>query len=147
LHDKLANIGAEAIIEVLGQFESGKIYPDPQDDQNATYAAKITKEESHIDWSLSAEEIERKVRSYNPYPGSSTAIHETPIKIWQASIGKETQGEPGMVIKILKNSLVVACGRGSLGVEVLQKPNAKALPVDQFLQGFNIKAGDRFKTA
>jgi methionyl-tRNA formyltransferase len=147
LHDKLAKIGAEAIVEVLAQFERGNIHSEPQSDQNATYASKITKEESHINWNLSAVEIERNVRSYNPFPGSSTTIHETPIKIWQASAGSEIQGEPGMVINVQKNSLIVACGRGTLSVEVLQKPNAKALPVDQFLQGFQIKAGDRFKTA
>jgi methionyl-tRNA formyltransferase len=144
LHDKLATIGAETIIEVLGHLDQGKINPIKQDNENATYAAKLTKEESRINWNLSATEIERNVRSYNPFPGANTKIQDTQIKIWKANAINETKGEPGELMRIQKDSLIVACGTGSLAVEVLQRPNAKALTADLFVQGFNIKAGDRF---
>ncbi len=144
LHDKLATIGAEAVIEVLDQLERGKINPIKQDNKNATYAAKLTKEESQINWNLPATEIERNIRSYNPFPGASTKINDTQIKIWKANAINETTGEPGELLRIQRNSLIIACGTGCLSAEVLQKPNAKALSADQFVQGFNIKAGDRF---
>lgn len=144
LHDKLAELGAEAIIETLAQIETGKLSPAVQDNQYATYAAKLTKDEAKIDWNLSSKEIERNLRSYNPFPGASTNLNNISLRIWQANATKEATGTPGEVISVQKNILLVACGSGSLSVEVLQKPNSKAMSINNFLQGFPIKAGDRF---
>jgi methionyl-tRNA formyltransferase len=146
LHDKLAILGAEAISEALVQLEQGKFVNHPQDNSVATYAAKLNKEEAQIDWNRDASEIDRNIRAYKPYPGAGSNINETQIKIWQASVNNENAGAPGEVIEVQKNALVIACGKGSLRVEVLQKPNAKAMPASQFLQGFQIKAGDRFSS-
>jgi methionyl-tRNA formyltransferase len=144
LHDKLAELGAAAIVEALPLFEQGKLIPQPQDNQSATYAAKLTKDEAQIDWSLAAVEIERAVRSYNPFPGASSNINDTQIRVWQASVCENISGEPGIVLEAQKKTITVACGNGALSLEILQKPNAKSLSVEQFLQGFHIKAGDRF---
>jgi len=144
LHDKLAQIGASAITEALLQLEQDRLIPAKQENEKATYAAKLTKEEAQLNWGLSALTLDRFVRSYNQFPGASVRINDTAIKIWQASVRNDMSGEPGEVLAVQKNALVVACGIGALGLEVLQKPNAKALPVEQFLQGFQIKAGDRF---
>jgi methionyl-tRNA formyltransferase len=144
LHDKLAVLGAEAIIETLGLLEQGNINNVTQSNQDVTYAAKLSKEEGLIDWSKAAQEIECAIRAYNPFPVANSSINDVPIKIWQASICERDAGKPGEILVAEKNTLVVACGSGALSLEVLQKPNAKALPVVQFLQGFQIKAGDCF---
>ena len=147
LQEKLAKIGAEAISDALNLLEKGKLNSIAQDNELATYAAKITKEEAKINWQLNSKEIERHIRSYNPVPGASSIINGTKVKIWQSSLTEEGAGLPGEVIEVQKKALKIACGKGALQIEILQKPNAKALPVDQFLQGFMIKAGDRFETS
>ena len=146
LHDKLATLGAEAIIDALKLLREEELRPIAQNNENATYAAKITKEEAQINWCLAAEEIERSVRSYNPYPGASSNLNNQPIRVWQAKVGAEKSGAPGEIVDVLKNEIVVACGSGTLNIEILQRPNAKALKTNQFLQGFPIKAGDRFSS-
>ena len=133
LHDKLADLGAAAIVEALEQINKGGLKPIVQDNAQATYAAKLTKEEAQLDWTLDAIVLERAVRGYNPFPGAGAFIHDTQIKIWQASLRNDMSGEPGVVLAVEKNALVVACGSGALNLEVLQKPNAKALPAAQFL--------------
>jgi methionyl-tRNA formyltransferase len=144
LHDKLAALGANAISEALLLLEQGKLVPEQQDNSLANYAAKLTKEEAQLDWSLDARQLDRAVRGYNPFPGASSTINDTPLRIWQADIRTGLSGEPGTVLAVEKNALVVACGSDALSLEVLQRPNAKAMPAAQFLQGFPIKAGDRF---
>jgi len=146
LFDKLAVLGANAIIEALTLHQENKIQVVAQDNDLACYASKLSKEESQIDWSKSAQEIARNVRGYNPFPGAASVLNETPLKIWQASVYEGKTGEPGEVVQVEKNTLVVSCGEGALSLEVIQKPNAKALPATQFLQGFTVKAGDRFVT-
>jgi methionyl-tRNA formyltransferase len=142
LHDKLAKLGAEAIIETLGKINM--LYGVAQDATLATYAAKISKSEARLDWTQSAIQLERAIRAYNPVPGAYSSLNGTTIKIWQGSISEEDQGEPGTVLMINKYNIQVACGQGALNLEVLQRPNGKALPVSQFVQGFTVKAGDRF---
>jgi methionyl-tRNA formyltransferase len=144
LHDKLANLGAEAIFEALVELEQGKLNPMPQDNSLTTYAAKLNKEDARIDWNRDADEIERDIRAYNPYPGASSLINNTQVKIWQTKVNKENGRTSGEVIEVKKNVLVVACGKGSLSIEILQRPNSKAMSAGDFLQGFQIKAGDRF---
>jgi methionyl-tRNA formyltransferase len=143
LHDKLAVLGAAAITEALPLLEQGKLRATPQDGALATYAAKLSKEEAQLDWTRSALELERAVRGYNPFPGASCNINDTPLRIWQASVCAGMSGEPGVILAVEKNALVVACGTAALSLEVLQRPNAKALPAAQFLQGFHVQAGDR----
>jgi methionyl-tRNA formyltransferase len=144
LHDKLAALGADTIIEAFELLQQGKLNATPQDNQLATYAVKLTKEEAQLDWTREASEIERAIRGYNPFPGASSCINETQIRIWQASLRAGMSGNPGEILAVEKNALVVGCGSGALSLEVMQRPNAKALSASQFLQGFHIKAGDRF---
>ena len=144
LHDKLAKLGADAIVEALKLLKKNELKPMVQDNENATYAAKLTKEEAQIDWTLPAVEIERNVRSYNSNPGASTHFGSLQLRIWEAKVGTEKSGAPGEVVAVLKDELVVACGSGTLNIQEMQRPNAKALKTNQFLQGFEIKAGDRF---
>lgn len=147
LHDKLAELGAGAIVEALQQLEHGNLERERQDDTLATYAAKLSKAEARIDWSKDAHQIDREVRAYNPFPVAFTSCRETPVKIWRASVSDHAGGDPGTVLAVEKEGIVVACGQGALRLEVLQRPNAKALPAAQFIQGFALRPGDRFVPA
>lgn len=142
LHDKLAKLGAEAIIEALGKIDN--LTGIMQDNALATYAAKIIKSEAQLDWTQSAAQLDRAIRAYNPVPGAYTILNDTTIKIWQASESVPMQGEPGTVLAINKHDIQVSCGQGSLKLQILQRPNGKSLPVSQFVQGFTLKVGDRF---
>lgn len=146
LHDKLAVLGAEAIVETLKLVEQRQLRPEKQNDKLATYAAKLTKVEAMLDWNLEAVQLHRAVRGYYPFPVAHTTMGDTPIKVIRARIRQQdAQAEaPGTVLTIDKECIWVACGEGALGIEVMQKPGGKALPVPQFIQSFPIKIGDRF---
>ena len=146
LHDKLAKLGAQAIVEALQELERGKLVPERQDAQQATYAAKLTKSEAQLDWDQDAVQLERAVRGYFPFPAAQAFFGETPIKILRAHLGEGKHSKAGEVIAVDKECILVACGKGALALEVLQKPGGKPLPVAQFVQGFPIKVGDRLIT-
>ncbi|MDH4284935.1 MAG: methionyl-tRNA formyltransferase, partial [Gallionellaceae bacterium] len=141
LHDKLAPMGAEAIVAALRLLEQGQLTPEPQDGSLATYAAKLTKEEAHINWTDEAGHIAQAVRAYSPFPVAYTLVDEVPVKILQASALDDVEGRPGEVLKVEKSGITVACGKGGLRLEVLQRPNAKAMPAGQFVQGFAMQPG------
>ncbi len=146
LHNKLASLGAQAIVDTLRQLELEQLLPEPQNVRLATYAAKLIKAEAQLDWSASAAHLERAVRGYFPFPIAATVMRNTPIKILRASLPTEQRGEgvPGTVISIDKVRILVACGQGVLGIEEMQKPGGKALSVAQFIQSFPIQVGDHF---
>lgn len=144
LHDKLAVLGAQTIIEALHKLEQGGLYPEQQDSRQATYAPKLTKSEALLDWDQDAINLERAVRGYFPFPVAHTLFDKTPIKILRASLGEGKIGAQGTVLEVKKEHILVACGKGSLALEVLQKPGGKPLPVAQFIQSVPIKTGDRF---
>ena len=144
LHDTLATLGAEAIVETLRLLEQGGLARTPQDNALATYAAKLTKTEAQIDWTRDAAHLDRAVRAYNPVPVAFSTINGTAVKIWQASLRTDLGGEAGTVLALEKDGIIVACGQGALCLKVLQRPNAKALPAAQFVQGFALRPGDHF---
>lgn len=146
LHDKLALLGAQAIVETLQLVEQRKLHPEKQDDSLATYAAKLTKVEALLDWNLEAVQLDRAVRGYYPFPVAHTTMRDTPIKIMRACVRQQNAQADvaGTVLSIDKECIWVACGKDSLGIEIMQKPGGKALPVAQFIQSFPIKIGDRF---
>jgi methionyl-tRNA formyltransferase len=140
LHDKLAAMGAASILQALRQLPDG-ISAVAQDSDAATYAAKLLKNEAQIDWSLDATVIERTVRAFNPFPLCRFSYKQVQFKIWQASL-QTHQGSPGEVLAVDKQGITVACGSGSLRLEILQRPGGKAQPAAQFLQATPIKVGD-----
>ena len=154
MHDKLAELAGQAIIDALSKLEQGALVEEIQNSAEATYAAKLNKTEAQLNWLQNAEQISRAIRAYNPFPGAYTTINGTTIKIWQANEIKnaseiENSGErptekPGTVLEVNKTGIKVACGHGILQLEKLQKPGSKVMPAHQFTQGFNIKVGDRF---
>jgi methionyl-tRNA formyltransferase len=143
LHDRLATLGAAAIVDALQALPDAALQPIPQDNSRATYAAKLLKTEAQIDWTLPAVQLHRNVRGYCPFPVANATLRATPIKIWQASVSTEN-GVAGTVLAVDKRGILVACGQGALWLEMLQRPNGKALLAAQFVQGFPIQAGDCF---
>ncbi len=149
LHDKLSALGAEAIVEALQLLQQGKLVGVPQDDTHSTYAAKLHKGEGLLDWDQPASRLARAVRAYNPVPVAYSTLNQLTVKIWQASVREGLKGPSdtvlaGTVLAIEKMGIIVACGQDALRLEILQRPNAKALPAAQFLHGYAIHPGDRF---
>lgn len=138
LHDRLARLGGELIVEALRALPS----PVKQDSALATYASKLTKDEAIIRWPESAETIARKVRAYNPFPGASASLRGERIKFWRAR-PVAGAGEPGEVLES-SGRLVVACGQGALQVTELQRAGGKRLAAEAFLAGHAIARGTRF---
>jgi len=144
LHDKLAPLGADCILEALHLLQEDRLKPDRQDESAATYAAKLLKSEAQIDWHQDSRQIERAIRAFNPFPVCHSNFNGLTIKIWQAKLQEEAQGEAGEVLNADKHGVIVACGKGALRLEVLQRPGSKAQPAAQFLQAIPVKPGDSF---
>ncbi len=130
LIEKLSNLGAELLLKVITDIEQNKIIAMPQDEAQSCYAPKITKQDAKLDWNLSAVELARQIRAYNPWPVSYTEIDTTIIRIWHAkAIITETRDSPGTIINTDKNGIDIATGSGILRVFELQLPGGKILPV------------------
>ncbi|MBS1144198.1 MAG: methionyl-tRNA formyltransferase [Proteobacteria bacterium] len=140
LHDRLADLGASLVVEALGKLP---LPAAAQPADGVTYAHKIEKAEALIDWSKSAMELDRHLRAFNPFPGAQAVFGGQTVKLWQAT-PVAGQGDAGTVLSVDRNSIVIACGEGALAVSELQKAGGKRLPVQQFLAGHPLKAGDRF---
>lgn len=144
LHDVLAAAGARAIVDALARYAA--LVPEPQDDAQATYAAKLTKDEAKLDWSLPAATLARAVRAYNPVPGAWTLLDGAPLKIWHAEV-VAGGGEPGTVLYAENDRLLVACGDGALALTEIQPAGSKRMPVAAFLAGRSLAAGTRLGEA
>jgi methionyl-tRNA formyltransferase len=143
LTEALAELGARAIVEALGSIDG--LRPRAQDPNLATHASKISREESRIRWSASSDEIDRLVRALDPAPGAQTCLGEESLKIWTAQ-PVEGRGEAGTVLSCGRE-LVVACGRGALRIDRLQRAGGKRLAADEFLRGFPVASALRFESA
>ena len=144
LHDRLALLGGRLIVEALKQLPQGGLIAIPQPDEGVTYAAKISKHEANMDFRLPASVLLRRIQAFNPFPGAVAHIHETALKIWQAS-SVELTGNPGEILSVTSDAVVVACGEGALKITELQKPGGKRLLAAQFVQGFALEPGERFQ--
>lgn len=134
LYDKLAGLGPQGLLETLQQIASGSTQPEIQDDSLATYAEKLSKEEARINWSLSAEQLERCIRAFNPWPMSWLEIDSQPLKIWSASvIAAPTDAQPGTILSVSKQGIQVATGDGILNLESLQPAGKKAMTAQDLL--------------
>ena len=143
LHDRLAALGGECIVEALAALQCGQLSPTPQPAEGVTYAAKIGRAEADIDWSRPALEIERAMRAFDPFPGAVSTLRDTAVKCWKAQV-VAGEGEPGRVLAVDADGIVVACGRDALRCTVLQRPGSKRLPAGEFLRGFPVSVGERF---
>jgi methionyl-tRNA formyltransferase len=142
LHDRLADLSADLLIQTIESFETGDITPMPQDHTRATYAPLLKKNDGHINWKMSAETIESFIRGMTPWPGAFTFHGNKRLKIFKAMpIIIDTVETPGTVIKRFPGELCVATGKGVLSVINIQGESGKRLLIKDFLQGYNIPPG------
>ena len=141
LHDKLAEIGARAIVADLQHYSQCNAQPQPE--HGITYAHKLSKADAQIDWTQPAEAIERRIRAFNPVPGAWCDYHGKPLKIWAAQVSS-VGGVAGSVLQADKNGIQVACGSGSLLIQILQPAGSARMEAAAFLAGHPVAAGSRF---
>ena len=142
MHDKLADLGGRMIVEALGLSACGGLPRTPQPAEGVTYAHKIEKAESWMDWRLSAIELDRRLRAFNPFPGGATQCGTEVIKLWAATPEAYTgSAQPGTVLAADADGVLVVCGAGALRLVQLQRAGGKRLAAADFLRGFELPAG------
>jgi len=162
LHDKLADLGGQLMVQVLADFRQGTApdQPTPQPEEGVCYAHKIDKAEAPIDWSLPAETIARRLRAFDPFPGAQTQWGEETIKVWQGQAvrsvgtgvgpgaglgaGRTPHQKPvaGQILVADELGVWVQCGEGVLKLSQLQRAGGKRLSVSDFMRGFPLQAGE-----
>ena len=141
LTETLAGLGARLIVEALSRVNELVATPQPD---GATYAPKIDKAEAWLDWTQPSHVLARRVRAFDPFPGASTSLHGTPIKVWRATaVSAQSAAAPGTVTDAGAEGVTIACGDGALRVTELQRPGGKRLGAREFLAGFPLRAGER----
>jgi len=146
LHDRLAELGGQAIVQALAKLDA--LPHQPQPDEGVNYAHKIDKTEAALDWALSAEVLARRIRAFDPFPGMTvplaTASGVETLKIWQAGAEPAAQAaDPGTVLSADASGVRVACGQGQLCLTQLQRPGGKRLGAADFLRGCPLQPGQR----
>lgn len=145
LHDRLAHLGAEALCDVLPELFAGRACAQAQAEEGVTYAAKILKPDTIVDWHRPAVEIERQLRALDPAPGAVTTFAGQPVKVWRAAFGaRPGAGPPGTILEAGAPGVDVQCGEGVLRLTELQRAGGRRLPAVEFLRGFKLAPGDRF---
>lgn len=145
LHDKLAVLGGDMIVQALAKLAQLQQQAKPQPQEGVCYAAKISKEEAALDLNQSAQQIARKIRAFNPFPGATVVIHQTALKVFRAEVVDE---KTELFIRKLDNlkigevcvqdqTIYLGCAAGVLNLLELQKAGGKKLPTAEFLKGFH----------
>lgn len=143
LFNRLAQLGAMAITEALEHL--GQLEPQPQPLAGVTYASKITKGEAHIDWTMDAEVLERKIRAFDPFPGCDTQYDGSRLKVWGSAVEIGHAGrQPGTILATSSEGILVQCGNGALRLTVLQKPGGKRATAAEILGGLKLPVGGTF---
>lgn len=142
LHDRLADMGAQLIVQALQQAQAGTLTATAQPLEGVTYAHKIEKHEAWLDWQQSAEQLDRRLRAFTPFPGGATQLGEDVIKIWAAQAQSYAgTAAPGTVLEASDAGVLVACAQGALLLTQLQRAGGKRLAAGDFLRGFALPAG------
>jgi methionyl-tRNA formyltransferase len=139
LHDRLAGIGADALIEALPGIADGTLVPQQQDETAACYAAKLDKREADIDWSETATAIARRVRAFNPWPVAQTRWENGKLRIWDAHAIEGLTATPGTVMAAGRSGIDVATGQGLLRITRLQAPGKRAMSAADFVNANSIQ--------
>lgn len=144
-HDALASLGADLLIDTLSAYSAGRITPRPQAEIGVCYAHKLKKAEARINWTLSALELSRKIRAFNPAPVAWTELMPSEgttverIRVWQAQVTPEvTMAAPGTIIRAEKDGIIVATGHGVLRLTTLQRAGGRAHSAADLLAGWNL---------
>lgn len=148
LHDRLAALGAEMIVHALDQLAEGPLAATPQPEEGATYASRLQRAEEWLDWTLPASVLARRIRAFDPDPGTRTQLADKPevqLKIWSArALATEHAVAAGTVLEVSRTSIRVACATGALELLQVQRPGGRRQPVREWLQAAPIEPGARF---
>lgn len=137
LHDKLARLGADAMLRALAALERGTLTPKPQPDAGVTYAQKISKDETRIDWNKPWQEVHNHIRGLSPFPGAWFEVGGMRVKALRSTKGQGS-GKPGM---LLDGKLTIACGEGAVQLTQVQRAGKQPMATDEFLRGTPMQAG------
>lgn len=144
LHDKLAEQGGKLVLETLARLEKNNLLPTPQDSDLASYAPKLKKEESLIDWKMTANNILNKIRGLTPWPGTHTLFNGKRLCILKSEVIKGGPSDrPGYIERITDSGIEVGTGEKRLKITELKPEGKKAMPVKSFLSGYKINPGDK----
>jgi methionyl-tRNA formyltransferase len=145
MHERLARLGADLIVETLAALQAGSLHELPQPSAGVTYAAKIAKAEALIDWHEDAAQVSRRIRAFNPWPIAETRLNGTQLRLWEARVRTDAAPGtlPGTVLDATHDGIDVACGSGVLRILRLQLAGRKALAAREFIQGQRLE-GARF---
>jgi len=139
LHDRLAILGAQALVETLPKFADGVLQPRAQRNDGATYATKLRKDEAVIDWKRSAVEIDALIRAFNPWPVAETRLNGQQLRVWEAlPLAEKNAAAPGTVLRADATGIVVATGNGALGLRRVQLAGRKAMAANDFVNAHRI---------
>jgi methionyl-tRNA formyltransferase len=142
LQERMKDVGAKALKEILPAIENGQINREKQDSKEATYAPMIDKNLGEIDWKKSAKEIEALIRGLTPWIVTYTYYQSVPVKIWRAEVVEEnTSKQPGTLLKMDKEGFYVQTGDGQLYILEVQLPNKKRMDVSEFIKGNSLEEG------
>jgi methionyl-tRNA formyltransferase len=144
LHDRLADIGSDLLIETLNQIENDSVQISKQDETSATRAPKLTKETCHLDFNQPAEQVKNWIRGLSPYPGAYGLLNKRMVKFFRASLisSEENDWAPGSIPKITKDELWVVCNPGIVSILELQLEGHKRMEVGEFLRGHKLNLGE-----
>jgi len=147
LHDRLARMGADLLVNTIPGFVDGSIVPKPQPGEGSTYARKITKQDGLIDWSRSAHEIFNQTRGFTPWPGAFTYLPDEKkpklLKLWKVELAEKSSGSAGGVLLAAGEDLVIGCGAGALRILELQKEGSRRMTTREFLPGAGVSVGQK----
>ncbi len=148
LHDKVAELGATLVIDVLEQASASVLKPTKQPEAGVTYAHKIEKHEAAIDWSQPGQAIVRRVRAFNSFPVATVSLNGEIIKVWSAELGCDMlPSTPGSIIDLAPAGIAVAAMNSVVILTQLQRPGGKRLAAADFLRGFELQVGMQFDPA
>jgi methionyl-tRNA formyltransferase len=132
LHDRLAELGANLLVEKLSAIVDGLLEAEPQDEEQLSYASKVGPDDARIDWQRPAADLDRVVRAFNPVPGAHFMLNDERVKCWRAAVETDGGEEPGTVLRADRSGIVVACGEGALSMQSLQRPGRKPVSAAEF---------------
>jgi methionyl-tRNA formyltransferase len=151
LHDTLADLGADLVVQALRLAAAGQLRPVKQPPQGVTYAHKIEKHEAALDWGLPAPALVHRVRAFNPFPGASATLNGEVLKVWSAQVGDAhvlgsaeaplDLAVPGLILAVAPAGIAVAAMNSIVVLTELQRPGGKRLAVADFLRGFDVRPG------
>ena len=144
LHDRLAQLGAELLVQTIPDFVAGKILPQPQNSAHATHVGKIKKADGRIDWQQPARTIWNRIRAFTPWPGAFTFLAGPPqpqlLKIWGAERVAQP-GAPGQILQAEKSGIIIGCGQDALRITALQREGGRRMSAADFLAGHPLQPG------